>query len=67
MQALAAAWTASAPAVEAGKDEKTEAWVASKIDEVQVLNAFLACSTGRLSKETRIDFFLVRRDVGCSI
>jgi hypothetical protein len=65
MQDLAAAWMVSSPAAEKGKTEETEVWLANKVDEVQVLNAFLACATGRLGKETRIDFFLVRDDARC--
>lgn len=61
MQALTTAWTAAFPAgSEHGRNGQTDAWVASKVDEIQVLNSFLACATGRLGKETRIDFFLVR-------
>lgn len=65
MQALAASWLASAPSAAAAEDDgqgpsKSDLWVDQKVAEVQVLNAFLACATGRLGKETRIDFFLVR-------
>ncbi|CED82261.1 Domain of unknown function DUF4243 [Phaffia rhodozyma] len=57
---LVSQWTASQPDLSSKKKgNASEAWVERKMDEVMVFAAFIACATGKLGEEPKIDFFLM--------